>query len=268
MVEVHISNIKEREAWRAESLVSGVCSASIYGRGISGYRDALRHLVNLAAIPFETVRYGDDPDHVGDLRKGGHDLAVIIHGGFWRSEWTRDTTESIAVDLTRHGFTTWNIEYRRFGVGGGWPASADDVLAALDFIPGLGIEQNHVVVIGHSAGGYLGMWAAQQSATSIERIAALAPIADLEAHTRSGMFGAVEAQDLLDDGAPAQVDPGDTPTFIVHGENDRHVPIKHSTDLAARAGLDLITTETGHFELLDPTRETWSQIVEALTITT
>jgi 3-dehydroquinate dehydratase-2 len=71
VVEVHISNIKEREAWRAESFISGVCSATIFGRGISGYRDALRHLVNRAAIPFETVRYGPDSDHLGDLRRGG-----------------------------------------------------------------------------------------------------------------------------------------------------------------------------------------------------
>ena len=172
VVEVHISNIKEREAWRAESFISGVCSASIFGRGISGYRDALRHLVNRAAIPFERIRYGPGPDHTGDLRRGGENLAVIIHGGFWRSEWTSDTTESIAVDLTRRGFTTWNIEYRRLRVGGGWPACADDVLAALDFVGGLEIGPGRVMVIGHSAGGYLGMWAAQRSVTSVERLAA------------------------------------------------------------------------------------------------
>jgi dipeptidyl aminopeptidase/acylaminoacyl peptidase len=153
-------------------------------------------------------------------------------------------------------------------VGGGWPATGDDVLAALDFIPGLGIGPGRTVVIGHSAGGYLGMWATEASTTKIDRVVALAPVVDLEIHARSGMFGAVEAQLLLDDGAPAQVDPGDTPTFLVHGENDRHVPIEPSMGLAARAGLDLITTETGHFELLDPSRESWSPVLEVLGITT
>jgi 3-dehydroquinate dehydratase-2 len=265
VVEVHISNIKEREAWRAESLVSEVCSTTIYGRGIAGYRDALRHLLNRAAIPFETVRYGPDPDHDGDLRRGGANLAVIVHGGFWRSEWTKDTTESIAVDLTRHGFTTWNIEYRRLQVGGGWPASADDVLAALDFIPALGIEPRRVVVFGHSAGGYLAMWAAQRSTTNIDQVVALAPVVDLERHSRSQMFGHEEAQRLIDSGAPVHLDPGDVQTLLVHGESDRHVPSGHSAELANSHGLDLLATPTGHFELLDPSREPWPLILEALT---
>ena len=123
VVEVHISNIKEREPWRAVSLVSGVCSATIYGRGLIGYQHALRHLVNRVAIPYETVRYGPESDQVGDLRVGGETLAVLVHGGFWRHEWTRDIMESIAVDLIQNGVSTWNIEYRR--LGDGWSLAGD-----------------------------------------------------------------------------------------------------------------------------------------------
>ncbi|MBW3666537.1 MAG: type II 3-dehydroquinate dehydratase, partial [Actinobacteria bacterium] len=133
-VEVHISNVREREPWRAVSVVAPACVRSIYGRGTRGYVDAVRHLLNRAACPFETIRYGPHADNIGDLRHGGAGLVVLVHGGFWRHEWARDTMESLAVDLAKRGRHTWNIEYRRLGDGGGWPGSAHDVLMALDFV--------------------------------------------------------------------------------------------------------------------------------------
>lgn len=264
VVEVHISNIKDREAWRAESVISDVSVTTIYGRGINGYRDALRHLANRAAGPFETVRYGPHADNVGDLRSGKRGLVVLIHGGFWRQEWLRDTTESLAVDLTRRGFATWNIEYRRIGSGGGWPGSAHDVLMALDFTPQLGLGFEKFAVIGHSAGGHLTLWSARRSRTEISQVVAMAPITDLERHAQSGMYGAAEARYLLESGAPAVSDPGDIATILVHGEDDHHVPLQHSSELAIQAGLDLITTPGGHFDLLDPKRDPWPRVVEAI----
>lgn len=264
VVEVHISNIKDREVWRAESVISEACVSTIYGRGISGYRDALRHLANRAAGPLETVRYGPHADNVGDLRSGKRGLVVLIHGGFWRQEWQRDTTESLAVDLTGRGFNTWNIEYRRIGSGGGWPGSAHDVLMALDFAPQLGLEFEKVAVIGHSAGGHLALWAARRSQTEISQVVALAPLTDLGRHAQSGMYGAAEARLLLESGAPPVSDPGDIATILVHGGDDRHVPLEHSSELAIQAGLDLITTSGGHFDLLDPERDPWPRIVETI----
>jgi len=40
-VEVHLSNIHERESFRRHSYISSVCLASICGKGFSGYREAL-----------------------------------------------------------------------------------------------------------------------------------------------------------------------------------------------------------------------------------
>ncbi len=47
VVEVHISDVSSREPWRAESVVSPVCVATISGHGIDGYRQALEHLAGL-----------------------------------------------------------------------------------------------------------------------------------------------------------------------------------------------------------------------------
>ena len=256
-VEVHITNIREREAWRSRSLVSETCVRSIYGRGARGYSDALRHLVNRAAHPAETVRYGPHPDNVGDLRRGEGGVIVLAHGGFWRHEWERDTMDSLAVHLAENGRATLNIEYRRIGAGGGWPGSAHDIVMALDFIPQLGLDSGPISVVGHSAGGHLAMWAVTRASVTVSRLTALAPLVDLERHAESDLYGAVEARRLLDSGAPRRVDPGDAPTTLVHGSEDELVPLEHSRLLETRDNVELLTPDVGHFELLDPARG-WS----------
>ena len=40
-VEVHISDVKAREEWRRVSVIEELCVASIGGRGVEGYREAL-----------------------------------------------------------------------------------------------------------------------------------------------------------------------------------------------------------------------------------
>jgi 3-dehydroquinate dehydratase-2 len=40
-VEVHISNIEEREEWRRQSVIRDLCLGHVHGRGVEGYRDAL-----------------------------------------------------------------------------------------------------------------------------------------------------------------------------------------------------------------------------------
>lgn len=264
VVEVHISNIIERETWRAQSVLDGVAAYSIYGRGLTGYRDALRHLVNRARADFDTVFYGPHAQQVGDLRRGDRDhLAVLIHGGFWRSEWARDTMESLAVDLTERGISTWNIEYRRFGAGGGWPGSGHDAKMAIEWTPRLGLTFDRLTVVGHSAGGYLGLWAAGK--TDVDRVIALAPVTDLAKHALAGSHGSAEARKLIDAGAPILADPGETPVSLVHGRDDDQVSVDQSDDLAVRLGVDVSKVEAGHFELLDPAREPWKRMAETLT---
>ena len=46
-VEVHISDISQREKFRRKSLTAGACLAMISGRGFPGYIDALRLLAKI-----------------------------------------------------------------------------------------------------------------------------------------------------------------------------------------------------------------------------
>jgi len=44
VVEVHLSNIAEREDWRQHSVVSDIVTCTVMGRGPEGYHDALQYL--------------------------------------------------------------------------------------------------------------------------------------------------------------------------------------------------------------------------------
>jgi 3-dehydroquinate dehydratase-2 len=44
IVEVHLSNVEEREEWRRVSVVSDLVAARIVGKGPDGYREALAFL--------------------------------------------------------------------------------------------------------------------------------------------------------------------------------------------------------------------------------
>ena len=40
-VEVHLSDVKSREKWRRVSVLEGLCIATVSGRGVEGYGEAL-----------------------------------------------------------------------------------------------------------------------------------------------------------------------------------------------------------------------------------
>jgi 3-dehydroquinate dehydratase-2 len=43
-VEVHLSDIEHREPWRSQSVIRELCIATVSGKGIEGYAEALEHL--------------------------------------------------------------------------------------------------------------------------------------------------------------------------------------------------------------------------------
>lgn len=45
VVEVHLSNVDEREEWRRHSVIADLAAARIVGKGPAGYREALELLV-------------------------------------------------------------------------------------------------------------------------------------------------------------------------------------------------------------------------------
>jgi len=298
-VEVHISNIRARESWRRHSVLAPACVYTIYGRGTDGYRFALDHLRNRELAPFETLSYGSASDQVGDLRlpggPGPHPVAVLFHGGFWRDHWTRDSMDSLAVNLTRRGWATWNLEYHRVGTGGGWPLTLEDVAAGIDCLeaiaPDRSLDLSRVVTVGHSAGGHLALWAAVRPhlvdhvpdpATRVKVKAAigLAPVSDLVAAHDAGL-GDNAVDNFIrrhpDDGSdryraasPAQMLPLGVIQVIIHGTVDEAVPVSMSRSYVAaaeNAGDEVRYHELAgadHMNVIDTGHEAWDLAVAEL----
>ena len=51
IVEVHLSNIEQREEWRRNSVVADLAAKRVSGKGLDGYREALEFLVQRAGAP-------------------------------------------------------------------------------------------------------------------------------------------------------------------------------------------------------------------------
>jgi pimeloyl-ACP methyl ester carboxylesterase len=213
------------------------------------------------------------PDQYGDLRRVSSQstLVVLVHGGLWRHEWTADTTESIALDLFHRGFSTRNLEYRRVGLGGGWPESFSDIAMALARIPDLtGFSPDQTLVLGHSAGATMALWADHPGLGL-----ALAPFCDLVEARQQRLAGDTFARLLeepLDDPAaysPAHRLPRRAPTVIFASPADRVVPIeaiRRYRDAAkeSQSQVDLVTTDGGHFDFLEPSTATWGLVIETM----
>ena len=231
--------------------------------------------------------YGEHSHQTCDLHlpssAGPHPVAVVLHGGYWQSPYTKLIMRPLCQDLAWRGYAAWNVEYRRLGRdGGGWPQTFDDVAAALDLLPGVdGLDLERVTLVGHSAGGQLALWAAGRpelpaNATgagprvSVQRVLALAAVCDLEHAGRVAvqLLGATPSQ------APerwAQADPMrriplGVPVGLVHGTRDGTVDVQRSRDYAAAAAhagapVTLIETPGDHRDPIDPTTQAWKHAV-------
>jgi acetyl esterase/lipase len=210
-------------------------------------------------------RYGDDPAQVVELFSPAGEprgTVVVFHGGFWRAAYDRHLMDDVCGDLAADGWAAWNVEYRRLGAGGGWPATFDDVTAALDLVGA------PAVTIGHSAGGHLALWAAGHA--SVTRAVAQAGVVDLREAIRLGLSRDV-ARELVGDGdvaacSPAERLPLGVPQLLVHGAADDTVPASMSSAYAERAraagdAVDLaILPGVGHYEHLEPGSSAWAAV--------
>ena len=223
--------------------------------------------------------YGPHRSQFAELRlptgNGSWPVAVVIHGGCWRTRYRLDLMDGLCADLAGRGWASWNVEYRRVGFrgGGGWPATFDDIAAAigrLDVVDAP-FERSRVVAIGHSAGGHLALWAAARGLVS--GAVGQAAVSDLERAARDGVCGDMprrllggtpeQVPDRYAAASPRQLVPIAAPLLLVHGGRDDVVPVAMSRDFAAAAGPTCELAERpddGHFEHIDPASRAWATV--------
>jgi dipeptidyl aminopeptidase/acylaminoacyl peptidase len=208
---------------------------------------------------------------------------MLIHGGFWKSEYTSELMKPIAEDLAEAGLAAWNIEFKRWNdeETGVWMDTLSDVLRAwgqLALLPGIDIMRS--MVMGHSAGGQLALLIAAKAERKPWLAIAQAPITDL--------VGADHAK-LSDDGdavrkwigcAPEEdeslwsnLNPVDNPpiapVLLIHGEEDDEVPIEQSETYARimnAKGSDVqkVWLPGDHYSIIDVASDDWLVIVNSI----
>ena len=255
-----------------------------------------RLMIDLLARP-RRYRYGSHPSQRADLylpeAPGPHPVAVVIHGGSWQDGFGKVVTRPVSVDLVRQGWAVWNIEYRRVGsptAGGGWPATFEDVATAIDRLADVDapLALDRTVVVGHSAGGHLAVWAAgrdrlpagapgAQPRLRFTAAVSLAGVNDLVGAydgwpPRGGAVGALmhcsprECPEVYALADPIQQVPVAPAVLLVHGTDDEVVSVIRSRDYARAAeaaGGDVRLVEIAgaageHRSLINPYDEGWA----------
>ncbi|HEY8699967.1 MAG TPA: alpha/beta hydrolase [Arthrobacter sp.] len=244
-------------------------------------------------------QYGGDSSQWGELflpelpdGAAHRGVVVVIHGGYWRSQYGAELGEPLARDLAAHGMAAWNLEYRRAGNGGGWPHTFEDVLAGIDKLSEIAgvhaLELGSVVALGHSAGGHLAAWAAGRSRlprlglADVDRQVRRRADADAVLLTgvvsQSGLLNLAEAEKQdLSSGAvsnllggssskyplrhkyadPMSALPLDVPVHVVHAVDDHDVPLSQAEAYVAagrraQSPPQLTRVPGDHFALIDP----------------
>ncbi len=242
--------------------------------------------------------YGPHPSQTVRLilPGGAHiPIAVVIHGGYWRSAYGAELAEPLGRDLTRFGVGAAVIEYRRVGEGGGWPTTLADVARAVDSLAGPGqrlaagtLLLDRVAAIGHSAGGHLAAWLAHRGSLRAGTSGSVGPgeahVPVVGAVTQAGLLDLVSAStERLGDGAVVALMEGEARSLpqryhhasplanvgdgarvvCVHGEVDDTVPLSQSERYfeAARMAGDpvklIVLPGIGHYELIDVDHPAW-----------
>ena len=243
-------------------------------------------------------QYGPHPSQTVRLflPTGAHlPVAVVIHGGYWRSTYGMELAEPLGRDLTRFGVAAAVIEYRRVGEGGRWPTTLADAARAVDSLAGPGQDLaegrlllDRVAAVGHSAGGHLAAWLAHRGSLRAGTAGSVGPgeshVPIVGAVTQAGLLDLVSASNEgLGNGAVTALMEGEARSLpqryhhasplaqvgdgarvvCVHGDADDTVPLSQSeryVEAALLAGdpAKLIVLPTiGHFELIDVRHPAW-----------
>lgn len=218
--------------------------------------------------------------------RGPFPVVVLVHGGCWSQRTdARGQLRHLGADLARRGFATWSIGYRRVDeAGGGYPGTYLDIGAAIDRLrdeaPRLRLDLSRTVLVGHSAGGHLALWATSRdrlpaaSALRVEhpfvphKVVSIAGVGDLAAFAPKidGICGAGIGQALVGKPTPARPDPyadtspaalpaRETQIVMVSGVLDRLVPpyVAHEYERSVRGRVAVERVEiaeAGHFDLV------------------
>ena len=277
------------------SVVALVTSAVIGGASIDQHDTSAPRSAASACQPvrlaYPATGSSDLAQNFGDLylpradHPGRAGMVVLVHGGGWQAKLGGlQGLAPVARDLAQRGLAVYNIEYRRVGSGGGWPTTLLDVRDATAYAAVLQSRnpqlRGPLIVVGHSAGGHLAVWAAEHQRTVHAPLAiSIAGPLDLEYaathgdHNIAKLLGGsptdLPARYALAD--PSRTVPPRGRVFLVQGTHDRVVPLAvarhYLSDISAgAASAPRMITIGGatHTSLVTPGRLGYTTVITAI----
>jgi acetyl esterase/lipase len=186
---------------------------------------------------------------------------LLLHGGSWiggsAAAWRSDPAESV-VRLARRGLVVFAVDYRLARPGApSWPAVVGDLREAVRWVrrhaDEFGVDPGRIVVMGISSGahlaGLLGTLAEERGPDGISsRVQAVVSFygpSDLASLISSRRLSHEPVRTLLGDGPSrsanltAEASPishvthDDPPFLLLHGSDDRWVPMDQSVRMAS-----------------------------------
>ncbi len=243
-----------------------------------------------AGSPDYRIAYGNQPSQFVELwlpetTDTPAPVIVLIHGGCWLSEFDVAHIRPMAAALADAGFTVWAPEYRRIGEpGGGDPGTLEDMdamLGALVTLSPVPLDTDRVILVGHSAGGHLALWAAAQQAEfdapamtrpRVLGVVGLAAITDLTSY--AALSGSCPPAAMEFVGAAPAAEPDryralspaslliPVPVVLMQGEWDQVVPMSQAQALPAAQIYRV--PEAGHFDLIYPPAPVFALLLRVL----
>ncbi|MBA3457940.1 MAG: alpha/beta hydrolase [Deltaproteobacteria bacterium] len=170
---------------------------------------------------------------------------VLVHGGgFVVGSRAMKPMRLLAARLSSARISVCAIDYRMIFRGGRLTEALDDVLAAHAFwgerVAGYGLDPARVSMIGLSAGGTLAILAAARAAAgTVHRLVSCFGLYELDQLQGPAsmlprlLFGTSDRYDWRMR-SPHHAEPPRVPTLLLHGDDDRLVPVEQARRLAAR----------------------------------